>query len=130
MSFDLGVWYPSKNFTNKEAGQIYEKLCNGIVNDVMPNEAIDRFYVDLTSMHPEIDDVPEEDIDNTDLCPWSIAFDRSPGHLIICSVWSKADYVEDLILKLAEKHSLAVYNPQTSQYILPTIQGKPWWKLW
>ncbi|MEJ8302291.1 hypothetical protein [Saccharibacillus sacchari] len=119
MSFDLAVWYPSKQLTDKEAGDLYLQLCEGIVDDVMPHEAINNFYLEITSLHPEIDDVPEHEIGNFDVSPWSVAFDRSPGHLIMCCVWSKAEYVEELVIKTALKHSLAIYNPQTSQYLLP-----------
>ncbi|OWA33489.1 hypothetical protein B9G55_22790 [Saccharibacillus sp. O16] len=69
MSFDLAVWYPSKKLTNEEAEECYEQLCEGIVDQATPHEAI-----------------------------------------------SKAEYVEDLVTRLALKHSLVVYNPQTRQY--------------
>ncbi|WP_051507142.1 hypothetical protein [Saccharibacillus sacchari] len=122
MSFDLAVRYPSANLTNEQAGNLYLQLCEGHLEDVRPHEAINRFYLAITALHPEIDHVSEDDIDNLDLCPWSIAFDRSPGHLIMSCVWSKAEYVENLIIKTASKHSLAVYNPQTSRYIRPSAK--------
>lgn len=120
MSFDLAIWYPSKKLTNEEAGNLYAQLCEGIVDHVTPHEAINSFYSAITALHPEIDDVPEDEIDNTDLCPWSAAFDRSPGHLIMSCVWSKAEYVEELVVTTALKYLLAIYNPQTGQYILPS----------
>ncbi|OWR29833.1 hypothetical protein CDO73_12155 [Saccharibacillus sp. O23] len=119
MSFDLAVWYPAKNLTNEEAREVYIQLCEGEIDAVRPHEAIDRFYSAVTSMHPEIDEVADEDIDDLDVCPWSNAFDRSPGHLILSCVWSKAEYVEELIVKLAREYGLAVYNPQTGEYVRP-----------
>jgi len=95
-------------------------LCGGNVDGIEPSPNVDAFYAEFTAKHPEIDDVPEEEIDNTDLCPWSIAFDRSPGHLILCCVWSKADYVESLVKSLAAKHRLSVYDPQTGSVIQPS----------
>lgn len=135
MSCDFGVWYPNKRLSNKEAGELYVKLCDGNLEGVEPNPAIENFYKELSEKHPEIDDIPEEEIDNTDLCPWSIAHDKSPGHMIMCCVWSKADYVYQLVINLAKKHGLAVFDPQSSRIIYPDGQisepeKKPWWKFW
>lgn len=140
MSCDFGVWSPSRRLDDAAAGQLYVALCEGDTTGVEPSPAIDAFYSELTSMHPEIDDVPEDDVDNTDLCPWSIAFDRSPGHLIMSCVWSKAEYVEGLVKRLASKHGLAVFDPQSEKIVYPD-KGvrpqlparklrKPWWRFW
>jgi hypothetical protein len=37
----------------------------------------------------------------------------------MCSVRSKAEYVENFIKSLAKKHGLAVYDPQSDKYISP-----------
>jgi hypothetical protein len=125
MSYDLAVWHTSSRLTNEEAGKLYHKLCAGETSGVTAHPGIERFHAELTAKHPEIDDVPEERIDDTDYCPWSCAFDRSPGHVIMPCVWSKADYVADLILTLARKHGLAVYNPQSGTIHYPDSPSAP-----
>lgn len=80
MSCDFAVWFPHKRFTDEEAGEVYARLCEGDVSDVKPNPAVDAFYAELVANHPEIDDVPEDQIDDHELCPWSCAMDRSPAH--------------------------------------------------
>ncbi|MES9934593.1 MAG: hypothetical protein ABW162_17460 [Candidatus Sedimenticola sp. PURPLELP] len=134
MSCDFGILSINKRLTNEEASDIYGALCEGDVSGVIPNAAIDAFYKELTAKHPEIDDVPEEEIDDTDLCPWSIAFDRSPGHLIISCVWPKSDYVYELVADLARKHELALFSPQAEIIVYPDGSegsgNKPWWKFW
>ena len=135
MSCDFGVWYPSKKLSYEEAGELYCRLCDYNLEGVKSNPAIESFYQELTKKHPEIDDIPEEEIDNHDLCPWSVALDRSPGQVIMCCVWSKAEYVYDLVLGLAQKHGLAVYDPQSSRIVYPDGRvsepaKKPWWKFW
>jgi len=133
MSCDLGILSLERRLTNKEASDLYGALCDGETSGVKPSDAIDAFYKELTDKHPEIDDIPEEEIDNTDLCPWSIAFDRSPGHLIISCVWPKSDYVYELVAELARKHGLAIYSPQAEIIVYPDgSEGnpKPWWKFW
>jgi len=130
MSCDYALWYPDRRLTNAEAGALYHALCDSRTDGVVPNPAIAAFYAELTSIHPEIDTIPEEKVGDTDLCPWSIAFDRSPGHLIICCVWPKANYVGDLLGRLAKKHGLALYDPQSERITYPDDSPRPWWKFW
>ena len=117
MSCDFAVWYPDRHLTDEQAGVVYHLLCEGESDGVAPHPAIDAFDQEITARHPEIDDVPEEQLDNTELCPWSIAFDRAPGHLMMCCVWSKADYVERLVKELACKHGLAVFGPRRERLL-------------
>ena len=134
MSCDFGILSINEKLTNEEASELYGALCEGDTSGVIPSARIDAFYEELTSKHPEIDDIPEEEIDNTDLCPWSIAFDRSPGHLIVSCVWTKADYVYDLVAELARKHQLALFSPQAELIVYPDGSegnaSKAWWKFW
>jgi len=113
MSCDYAVWHTPSRLGPQEAGRLYHRLCDGDTSGVIPHVGVDAFYQELTALHPEIDDVPDERIDDSDYCPWSVAFDRSEGHIIMCCVWSKADYVGDLVSRLAAKHGLAFYDPQS-----------------
>ena len=132
MSCDYSVWNTPKRLSPEEAGALYARLCEGDTSGVVEHPGIASFYAELTKQHPEIDDVPEEQVDNADLCPWSIAFDRSEGHIIMCCVWSKADYVGLLASRLAAKHGLAFFDPQSGKVAYPGLEQetKPWWKLW
>lgn len=136
MSYDLAVWHPSNRVSNEEAQAIYIGLCEEDISPLIQHSSVDDFYTDLTNKHPEIDDVPDDLIDDTDLCPWSIAFDRSPCHLIMCCVWSRSDYVAETVFTLAQKHGLAVYDPQSESINYPdsvlscNSESKPWWKFW
>ena len=136
MSFDLGIWYPHTNLSNKQAGELYANLCESEFTELAPHASVDAFYEELTSKHPEIDTVPDDKIDDHDLCPWSCALDRSPAHVIMPCVWSKAEYVHSFVHSLAAKHGLAVYDPQSELITYPpghqflTKQRKPWWQLW
>lgn len=119
MSCDFAVWAPNPKLDDESAQRLYEALCEGDDAGVEPSPAVDAFHAELTKKHPEIDDVAEDQLDDLDLCPWSIAMDRSPGHLIMCCVWSRAAYVEGLIKDLARKHGLTVYDPQTGTMTSP-----------
>ena len=124
MSCDFAIVSLPKPLTDAEAMKLYAALCESDVSGVTGNPAIDAFYAELTATHPEIDDVPEDKVDDFDLCPWSIAFDRSPGHLIICCVWKKAGYVQRLLTDLTRRHGLALIDPQQQTISYP---GKRSW---
>ncbi len=119
MSYDIAVWHQPTKISNAQAVKTYISLCEEDLSGVSPHPSIDAFYNELTAKHPEIDDVPETDIDNHDLCPWSIAFDRSPSHLIMRCIWPKAEYVAGLVFELAEKHNLAVFDPASETINYP-----------
>ena len=131
MSCDYGVWSSEPRLSNKEAGELYIRLCEGQPTSLPASPAIAAFYVELTAKHPEIDDVSEDQLEDKDLCPWSCAFDRSDGHVIMCCIWPKAEYVGQLVEGLAAKHGLAFYDPQSERVRYPgQAESKPWWKLW
>ncbi len=117
MSYDLAVWHPQKQISNQEATELYLRLCDGDRSGVVPHPAINAFYAELIAKHPQIDTIPEEKIDDHDYCPWSCKLDYSPGHVIMCCVWSKATYVHELVQTLARKHGLALYDPQSEKVI-------------
>jgi hypothetical protein len=117
MSFDLGVWYSQKRIPNEEAAELYARLCDGDTSGVVPHPAIDAFYAELTSKHPEIDTATEEKID--DDCPWSCKLDHSSSHVITSCVWPKATYVYELVRDLARNHGLVLYDPQSEEVIYP-----------
>lgn len=136
MSYDLAVWVPARPLSAADSYRVYSALCGGhldaVSDDLKPGAALINFYTELTARHPEIDDIPEERVDDHDYCPWSIAFDRSDRHIIMCCVWSKAEYVDGLVKGLATKHGLAVFDPQSYQSTSTpsSSPGKPWWKFW
>lgn len=119
MSFDLGVWRAHDHQTADEARFLYARLCEGKTDKIEAHSAVDAFYQDLIARHPEIDTVPDELIDDIDYCPWSCAHDHSAGHVILSCVWDKADYVSELVHRLAKKHGLVVYDPQTTSITYP-----------
>ena len=140
MSYDLGVWYPHERLSDADAGKLYVGLCEGTVEHPRAHPAVNAFYQELTAQHPEIDTVPDDRIDDHDYCPWSCALDRSPGHVIMPCVWSKAEYVEGFVRALARKHGLAVFDPQSGKISYPDSSGtnanatqaghRPWWRFW
>jgi hypothetical protein len=135
MSCDFAVWHADGRLTATEAGEGYERLCHGDRSGLAERPSLEAFYRELTALHPEVDDVPDDRVDDDAYCPGSIAMDRSPGHLIVSCVWPRADYVRELLERLARKHRLALYDPRTGTIVHPDdshgpAARRPWWRLW
>src|ERR1017187_6406166 len=130
MSFDLGVWYSDEPLTDEDAGDLYVKLCEQRWIPVEESAAVDAFYAELTSRYPEIDSIPEEELEN---CPWSCAHDRSGLHVLMAITWSRCVEIAPVVLKVAARHGLVCYDPQESKVHLPShLKPRPsrfrsWW---
>jgi len=118
MNWDCAVWHSNIVKNKDDAEVLYRKLCEGDTSLLGPTQRTQDFYEELTAKHPEIDDISEEEINNLDLCPWSVTFDKSEGHIIMSCIFSKAEYVSTLVQELAEKYELSFYEPQNMIFVL------------
>ena len=71
MSYDLAVWFPNRILSDEQALKQYHELCSGNISGLTPHPSIGKFYLELYSIHPEIDDVPEDKTGDFDFSPWS-----------------------------------------------------------
>jgi hypothetical protein len=62
MSFDLGVFYTEKPTTDAEAQARYVAYCEAsdLSPYIEPSPKIKAFLDELTSVYPQIDDIPED----------------------------------------------------------------------
>ena len=133
MSFDLGVFYTARSQTDEEAVRRYVAYCeeDDLTPYIEPSPRVAAFVEELTGELPQIDDWPDETIDE---CPWSCAFDRSEGHVLIPMVWSVADTIPPKIVALAAKHGLDCVDPQSEKILTAPWLGaqgrKSWWMFW
>jgi hypothetical protein len=121
MSYDLAVWYPNGLLSDQEALEQYYELCHGNFDRLKPLPFVEAFYQELSKIHPEIDDVPVERIGDFDFSPWSFENERSDRYVIMSCVWSHADYIYDLVLNLAKKHGLVMFDPQLTKIHYPKV---------
>jgi hypothetical protein len=119
MSFDLGVWYSNHPLTNKQACEIYLRLCEDGPYLEGDSPAVASFYEELTAHWPEIDTIPEDKIGDFDFCPWSCALDHGGMSVVMSCVWPQAESVGEFVERLAIKHGLLLYDPQADQVTLP-----------
>ncbi|MEJ3630483.1 hypothetical protein [Vibrio vulnificus] len=66
MSFDIAILSLEKRITNAEASEIYAEILEGNYSNVAKNAAIEDFYRELTAIHPEIDDIPDDKAEDID----------------------------------------------------------------
>jgi len=120
MSYDLAVWFADRILSDEQALQQYHELCDENISDLTPHPSIGNFYLELYKIYPEIDDVPDDKLRDFDFSPWSVEYELSDRHLMLSCVWSHADSLHDLVLDLAKKHGLAVFDPQKIKIHYPT----------
>ena len=93
--------------------------------------AIRSFLTELTAQYPQIDDVPEDELDS---CPWSVSFDVSDGHVLMPIVWSRSEEMYPIIVELAKKHGLVCVDPQSETIVTAPLgirrPAKKWWQPW
>ena len=116
MSFDLAVMNVETPISSQEAAEIYGKICEGNYDVLKPSEKIDAFYQELINKYPDIESYADDEVDD---CPWSVEIDVSDGAVVMCMVWSRVEEVAPFVMRLAEKHGLACYDPQDDKLHLP-----------
>ena len=118
MSWNCAVWHSNYVKNKEDAEKLYLKLCEGDTSLIGPTQRTQEFYEELTAKHPEIDDIDEEETGDLELCPWSVIFDKSEGHIIMSCEFSKAEYVNKLVQEYARKYELSFFEPQNRTFIL------------
>jgi hypothetical protein len=123
MSFDLAVWHSEAALSQKEALEVYRKLCKQEWIPTGQHPSIAAFYDDLCGRYPEIDTLPEAEVDS---CPWSCAHDKSGLHVIMCMNYGdELETAAQFIMEIAAKHGLICFDPQGPNVHLPPDMTAP-----
>ncbi|HEY7094469.1 MAG TPA: hypothetical protein VH393_14900 [Ktedonobacterales bacterium] len=117
MSFDLAFRHEEKPITAEQARHISWQLCEGDVSVVKPYSALALFLEGLAQRYPTISAYPDEDVDD---CPWNSDWSVTPGSVIFCIAWSRAEEIAPLLVEMANAYNLMCYNPQRDEVYLPT----------
>jgi len=124
MSFDLGVWHSEVPLTDKEAAKIYVALCEKWPYLKGESPSIAAFYYDLTAQWPEIETMPEDQIDNKEYCPWSCSLNHSGMAVIMACVWSMADDVAAFVEALAKEVRSRALQPSERNGLLAETSSR------
>ena len=122
MSFDLAFWHEARPITSEQAVHVYWQLCDEDYSVVKPHEAVALFLQDLTQHYPPIDNLSEEEVDES---PWSCAWDVSPGSVIVCMTWPSGRALAPFFIQMANRHNLVCYDPQRAEVYLPPSLARP-----
>jgi hypothetical protein len=122
MSCDYCVWHCDPLPDAETAATTFEALCEEDDSIVNAHPSVADFYHELIAIHPELGNLPENEIDET---PWSCSFQRSPGYIIMNCRWDFEEYCYKLIKELAIKHGLCLYDPQSDVVIRPDTTHQP-----
>ncbi|MBZ5575972.1 MAG: hypothetical protein LAP40_05370 [Acidobacteriia bacterium] len=113
----LGLWESDHAISDKQAAKRFAELLEGRGVPSEFNGGVYAFCADLTAHYPEIDMVPEEDLES---CPWACAMESSAFHVILALRPDGYPKVFPLILQLADVHGLVCFDPQVFKVHLPS----------
>ncbi|MFR1828983.1 MAG: hypothetical protein ACLSXT_07570 [Clostridium butyricum] len=78
---------------------LYERLCEGDESLVGNIEIIDEFYNELMKKTK------------------SVKCNKCRGYIIISTEFENAEFINEVVMKLAKKHGLSFYEPQNMVYV-------------
>lgn len=118
MNFDLGVWKGREGLSPISASFVYDSLCRGEqpAEALAAQAALHDFYEELIAIWPE---VPSGSMRRPVDSPWSGPLHRSDYSVLLSCDWQHAEVVLALITRLAARHGLSVFDPQSEELYLP-----------
>ena len=78
---------------------LYERLCEGDESLVGDIEIIDEFYNELMKKTK------------------AVKCNKCRGYIIISTEFENAEFINEVVMKLAKKHGLSLYEPQNMVYV-------------
>lgn len=78
---------------------LYERLCEGDESLVGDIEIIDEFYNELMKKTK------------------AVKCNKCRGYIIISTEFENAEFINEVVMKLARKHGLSFYEPQNMVYV-------------
>jgi len=114
--FVLGVWNSNIAISDGEAARIFGQFAEEQGHSEEFNDQVYAFYCHLVQLYPEIDLVPE---DQLDACPWACALDMSGAHVIIPMQRNRSAEIVPVVLALANRYGLVCFDPQAHKVHLP-----------
>jgi len=116
MSLYLGVWNSPTAISDDEGAARYLVLSGDKSADPGFDAHVYTFYCRLTSLYPEVEMVPEDDLGS---CPWACSLDVTGDHVIMAIRPEQSGKVVPQILALAAQEELVCFDPQSRKVHLP-----------
>jgi hypothetical protein len=109
------VWKCLTPISDEEAAHQY-RLLREVGSESRFDAEVYAFYSRLIGLYPEIDTLPEEELDDS---PWASSMEVSDSHVIMAIVPEQSEKVIPRVLALAEENGLVCFDPQASRVYLP-----------
>jgi hypothetical protein len=116
MNFYLGLWNSPMAISDDEAAARYRALSDEKSVEPEFDDQVYTFYSRLTSKYPEIEMVPEDELD---ACPWASGLDVAGDHVIMAIQLEQAPKIIGHIVALAAQLDLVYFDPQADKVYLP-----------
>jgi hypothetical protein len=114
VSFDLYLWGEPIPKNQKEGLEIYLSLGETSEPVVNPCPRLDNFLADLLVLHPKLEDLPDDEVDEKGV--WSMSPEIEDGWISLTISKSRLAVVTDDVVRLAEKYKLVLFDPQFGDY--------------
>jgi hypothetical protein len=116
MSFYLGVWNSPTAISDDEAGAEYHEHREENSVESEFDAQVYGFYSRLTRHYPEVEMVPEDELDGS---PWACSLDVTDIYVIIVIQPEKPKNIFPFIRALAAQYKLVCFDPQARKVHLP-----------
>ena len=116
MSVYLAVWNSPTAISDGEAATRYFVLTSEKSAEREFDGRVYTFYCGLTSLYPEVEMVPEDDLGSY---PWACGIDISGDHVVMAIQPEQFETVMPQVVTLAEQYELVCFDPQAGKVHLP-----------
>ena len=119
MSFHLCVFHTTKPVSVALAAERYVAYCEeeDLTPYIEPSLGVAAFVAELSETYPDLDDIALDDQEARAGSPWASGHDVSEGHVHMAMSFSSAGSITDDVTRLARKHGLVCYCPQSDEIL-------------
>ena len=120
MSYDLFFWKGPVPATITELMDWMQRADAGEAGPLEHSPAVREFHTRLLERFPALEDLPDDQVDDAGVSPWSVTPDPSDTYIALNMVWGTPQAVVTEIVQLAMDHGLLTYDPQGDQIVAPS----------
>jgi hypothetical protein len=118
----MDLWHSETAISRDEALKLYGALCKREWMPTGEHPGVVAFYQELCSRYPEIDTLPESELER---CPRSCTHDKSGRHVITCMNYGdELEPAPQFVTELASRHGLICFDPQGPNVYLPPNRSR------
>jgi hypothetical protein len=118
VSYDIAVWEGDRPANDKAALVAYNEMWARYENGDEPASGrILNFIAELTARYPDLDDLPNDEVDDSPWASGSLREDVIGPFVYFTLVPSKVDEMVPFIVEAARRHELVCFDPQQAKLL-------------